>query len=118
MTAKDILLGAADLVGKGWVKGAYATDAKGKTTDIDRPEAINFCAVGAMRRATLDLGIDDGVAYSAARLVAHKVVCTRQSEDGIAYGTIAEYNDSVGRTQADIVALFKEAAEKVGDSKE
>lgn len=36
-----------------WTKGAYARTASGRKTDFDRPDAVQFCAMGALKRVVV-----------------------------------------------------------------
>lgn len=48
---------AAELIEGGYTKHTLAADKHGNSVDVMHPAAINFCAVGAMMRAGVELGI-------------------------------------------------------------
>ena len=54
-TPKRILLGAADLIDRGWCRGAYARNAAGDRTGSVGQDACAWCAAGAIYRAAFDL---------------------------------------------------------------
>jgi hypothetical protein len=62
VTALDILRYARALLAKrgGWTKVFYARTAKSIGTDATADNACKFCALGAIMRASHDLGIDYG----------------------------------------------------------
>jgi hypothetical protein len=46
---------AIKLVESGWMQGSWAQDRNGARVNWDAKEAVAFCAVGAIMRATRDL---------------------------------------------------------------
>lgn len=51
ITAKDLLLEAANLVDRGWTQHAYARGKDRYPIDPQSPDAVCWCALGAMRSA-------------------------------------------------------------------
>lgn len=54
-----------------WTSGAAAKDANGYSINVRSPNAVAWCATGALQRAALDLGAEEGVAADLFGLVAH-----------------------------------------------
>lgn len=104
MDARDVLLRAAGLVQRGWSRGAFARFADGTTADPHARDAEAWCALGALRRAS-----GKGVSiYDAADFL------WRQIQDGQCIRGVAEWNDAPERTQAEVVAALRSAADKAG----
>jgi hypothetical protein len=60
---------AIELVESGWTKGLWAQDRNGKPRDWDSGEAVAFCAVGAIMRATHELlGMPRPLVWSFGRM--------------------------------------------------
>lgn len=110
MTAlSEIYAAAADiLAGEGaWTQGAAARDAEGRETlrGAYDPEAVSFDALGALERAVGRL--------HGAYPVQTRVLLFWQALEGL-FDTDEEalaFNDAPGRTQAQVVRLFRLAAE-------
>jgi hypothetical protein len=54
---------AIKLVEAGWTQGSWAQDRNGNRVDWDTEEAVSFCAVGAIMRATRELLGSDILPY-------------------------------------------------------
>lgn len=96
-TRRDVLHRAADLLEEfGWCQGAYAVPNAGDLFDAP----VAFCAVGAIGRAHAEL---------------HGGVRTFDALDAVKKYTpetpLQHYNDTLGRTKAEVVARLREAAE-------
>lgn len=107
MTAatRQILNRAADLVEQGWTQGHYYESRDGQDC---------YCAIGAINASGFN---------ERSRMKAEGLDCT-QVEEGTAgatlfvkirvqyegFASIAMYNDSEGRTQAEVVALLRSVA--------
>lgn len=104
MLPSETLTKAADLLtpeGK-WTQGAYARGKSGRSVHEHSPSAVCFCALGALWRvgdvgALWRVGDDDWRAKGYLR----RVIDT----------AIAEWNDDPARTQAEVVAALRKAAE-------
>lgn len=98
-----VLRMARGLINKknGWNRGAMAMNKAGKTVTVKSPEAVCFCAIGALRRAEFKLGTPGTAAQ--ARIELRKALPT------YAYtNSIVEFNDnSVGKDR--VVDLFDRA---------
>lgn len=93
----ETLKKARDLIARegGWTQGAYARDAAGSACSIGA-NAQCFCTLGALRLAS-DGDRDLARAAAAALRDRHSMVW------------IDDWNDTPGRTQAEVVALFDAA---------
>lgn len=52
---KETLTRAVELMQCGWTQGAFARDDQLKSINFDSPDAICFCASGAIARALIEL---------------------------------------------------------------
>jgi hypothetical protein len=98
------LLKAADLIepeGR-WTQGASARDERGWKVSHHwyADEAVCFCATGAIERACLGPG----------RLVDRAIDVLGMS---LRVSNIPQWNDAEGRTQVEVVAALRKAAEEV-----
>jgi hypothetical protein len=55
-----ILSRARALIAKGWCQHGGAVNAQGDYVQEDSPDAVAFCAIGAVSRAQHDLGLENG----------------------------------------------------------
>src|ERR1700676_2993389 len=101
MSGKIILEGAAKLIGKGFCKKDFATDANGIQCDPYSPDATCFCMLGALQRAAKDAGIDYmDEACRDARIALRSIV-----------GDVISDKNDAQHTNADmVIAWFKQAA--------
>ena len=105
----EVLTRAAELIEtRGWYQGWFACDANGDPVLPDAssyaastsPRACRFCALGAMRAIA---GRDDAAWHNAAAALNEVV-----RRDG--YMSVDDFNDSVTRTQAEVISALREAA--------
>jgi hypothetical protein len=92
---KEILIKARDLISdpKRWTKSTYARRQDGSPCSALNAEAVCFCAVGAIARAT------DGHFEPTVALVKQlKMLCG---------GDVIDFNDS--HSHAEVLALFDKA---------
>jgi hypothetical protein len=54
MLPSEVLLAARELVAGGWTRHSWARDSKGEPVNIQSPDAVSFCVVGAVLRASGD----------------------------------------------------------------
>jgi hypothetical protein len=96
-TIRNVLIRARRLVRAkgGWTQDSYAKDKDGKSTAPTMQSATCFCALGAIKRAKAELGLDE---CDSVGTVLFRVV-----------GYIPEWNDVPGRTQAEVVDAFTKA---------
>jgi len=98
-TVADILTAAADLIEKpgAWTQGALARHANGNPVGPAEANATCWCLYGALDRVT-GVRCYEG---AAADVLA-----------GMLPGTVSGWNDRTGRTQAEVVAALRAAADK------
>lgn len=68
MTEEVVGLARQLLVEKGWTRGAYARLQDGTTCATSDPDAAMFCAIGALWRASEELGDTVGYVDAFARI--------------------------------------------------
>lgn len=90
---------AAEIVSSGWCQGVSALDSNDKKARWESDKAVRFCLVGAVSRAMWPDWSPS--AYSELFSVLHKRI------GGNPFG----WNDKAERTQEQVVALLKGAAE-------
>lgn len=111
-TIRNILIQARNLVQDGWTQGASARSSLGDNlgeVSMFSPSARRFCATGALGRAVAEEGED-----AAAHLAAEAIICGSLDNKS----SVIEWNDTPGRTQADVVALFNKAINQVSTTME
>jgi hypothetical protein len=104
MTVGDVLNAAADLIEKpgAWTQGCFARDPKGKQTGWRMDNAACFCVSGAISR-------ESGGSWEAwYRFDGY----TRQR----GFRHMAEFNDAPGRTQSEVVAALRQAAQQAAST--
>jgi len=84
---------ARALVERGWTQDNFAQDASGQLVVSNSPEAVCFCAAGAVGRVQAPWW------ESLAAL-----------EKAVGTNNIVVWNDAPERTQAEVVEAFKRAA--------
>lgn len=97
MRASRILRRAAELVRRGWIQGDIAADADWCTCDPEDPEAVRWCAVGAMQAA------------NDARPYVSSVLLELLLEAHI--GDAGEWNDAEDRTADEVAAVLTTVAD-------
>ncbi len=116
-TTKEVLVKAKELIQdpKHWIQGTFARDSEGRGVAVYVPEAVCFCSLGAMRRASLNYPIPEpvlkafvaGIYEVPLEEVGHNVYMMK---DGI-----TSFNDKPGRTHARVLEVFDKAIEIAGD---
>jgi len=103
VSAAAVLFDAAALVRKGWTRHELARDAHGGCVSVSSPNAVSFCAIGAIERVQ-GRGIMARNGHSAWELLSSAVG-----------GLVSEWNNRPRQT-ADNVALTMErvAVEQLG----
>jgi hypothetical protein len=99
---------AADLLEQpgGWCRHAFGRDARGRRLPgVEIGSAVSFCSEGALMRV---MGVSyDHPAYKQALGVLEAVT-------GVA--DLPRWNDSLARQQAQVVALFRRAAQHLAEA--
>jgi hypothetical protein len=105
VTKADVLHRAADLLEEfGWCRSVSARTATGEGTSVCAQDAVQFCMLGAVHRAALDLGLD------WPRPKGWKDWPPYKARDYLGLGWT--FNDDPGRTKAEVVAKLREEAER------
>lgn len=98
-----VLRDAAELVNRGWTQGDYARDAAGHEVDPRDPEAVCWCAQGAIWKAGC-----------TAEFQAISVLCTHINDTpGWYVDTVIAWNDHPDRTAEEVATTMRECAELV-----
>ena len=103
----QILCMAADLVARpdGWTQGVRWRTSDGGT--------IQYCAIGAIEEAATRLGLGFGMPYKAGPWDAGAALARSLDlplQSMLPNLRVAEWNDRIGRTQAEVVAALRKAA--------
>jgi hypothetical protein len=101
--ALKVLQDARQRVEKGWVKGTSAVDAIGESVSVYSPDAVCFCASGA---------IAAGGRWNDDKELADELFTfvVRQIEER-RFLRYTKWNDAPGRTQDEVLAAFDQAIE-------
>lgn len=103
MTApvSQVLSEAADLLEKpgAWTQGMFSVNAEGDPVLPFWTEAQCFCAVGAVAKVLVMNGTS-----------AENWLDTSSGFHGLLANSLEDFNDTEGRTQAEVVAKLREAA--------
>lgn len=105
---RDVLLKAASIVEEGWTQ-TFHVDAQGQCCGPD--EAVASCAMGAIQRASMALGMgsddrDDYMGETTTKTALFLADCL--GLESLAH--IAGWNDTLGRTADEVAAAMREAA--------
>lgn len=121
MKTDPILEGALARLQIGWTQVHTAQDAKGDHADPTDPDAVAWCALGALTAAFDSLGLDvtskaDNRLY---RQACYRVAFAMPMTDGTTAadgdwkdsieGCVSNWNDDDDHTQEDVVLAFKRA---------
>ena len=103
METKDILLEAKGAIAQGWCQKAIARTECGIPTTVDSRRAVEWCAVGAIRKTVRHFG-----EHRRVRLELDSMGALGE----IVGDNISRWNDEPGRTQDEVVAVFNKAIER------
>lgn len=103
MTTKEKLIAARKLIAAGWCQGESARNVDGEVVSIHSPDAVSFCATGAVRVVTPD-HYDSGPVHALACALPELFQGHEPEGDAVIV-----YNDIRGATQDDILSLFDRA---------
>jgi hypothetical protein len=90
----------SDYLKKGWCQGAFAKDADGNNAYKYGTQPVSWCLWGATCAASMDEEHRKAFGEICLELIG--------TRDG------ASWNDELGRTQAEVVALAEEAERRTG----
>lgn len=109
MTAKEGLISARYLLAtKGWTQNVSARDRNGQPCLAASPEATCYCALGACTAAFTKQTPQLEEAIERLQLTLKHLKLALGQFD---LGSIALYNDTEGRTLAEVLALFDKTIE-------
>jgi len=119
VNTSEVFAAAADLLTPpgAWIQTELAEDGHGDRVEPNNPAAVCWCAMGAIAKVTGRLGAYDAMAMLGRRLFEKGLVttCLDEDEDGNAVyikrsddETVPEWNDTIGRTQAEVVAMLRD----------
>lgn len=100
MTAKEMLAEARDLVRRGWARGARAEDEAGNLVEPWSLLARRWSALGALEAVWR---------WSQAPELARGELERATLALSAVVGEIADWNDALERTEAEVVAAFERA---------
>lgn len=118
MTTVDALIDARDLIVNGWCQGMSATTSAGRGCFVHDDEAAQFCADGAVARATWPWDFEDSeelwhLTHSCWDYLV-KAIRELYAWDMSAHTPweiIHEWNDEPLRTKAEVLAVYDLAIE-------
>jgi hypothetical protein len=104
-SAREILTSARALIRRPecWTRGALARDAHGGPVGATAPAAVQWCAVGAVLRAS------ETAPYAAVEHAIHALAMAAHGDSDAEWITVSVYNDSHGTSHADVLRLFDRA---------
>jgi len=102
-TASDVLRKAADLIEPegAWTQSSFARSRTKRRVGPLSPKATCWCVMGALLKASSD-GDDEALDQAGELLTAI-----------VPADSIVEWNDAPSRTQAEVVAALRAAADQV-----
>jgi len=101
--AHEALVCAEGKVRKGWTRGSFAANVKGKAVAATSAQAVAWCAMGAVQACTPRRSLRE----DRARHIANRALSGVAHERGAS--TVPSYNDSTTRTKAQVVSMFARA---------
>jgi hypothetical protein len=107
MLGCELLLGAADLVARGWVQGTDAVDANGTPVEPWSQSAVGWSLLGALV-AALQRRTPAGGPPPVGELAAACVALVEYVDHDL----LDVWNDDPHRTQADVLAALRAAIEE------
>jgi hypothetical protein len=86
-----------------WIRGGLACDSHGHPCEPHNPDAVCFCALGALQAAIWHVDADRNIAYPAA-IIALRDAGALNAGFNVASTALTHFNDSHGH--AEVMALF------------
>lgn len=104
MTPRQLVTKAIELIADPahWCRGVTARDADGRKVEASSPDAVAFCALGALYRVVGLNGSVDGVATALYNTIAKR-----------GFTNIGQFNDSPRTTHADVLEVLAEVRESL-----
>ena len=105
---------AVDFLRSGWCKGSPAVDKHGRATMFDDPDAVSFCATGALDKAAKELMEQHVIVKTPWHRIDgqdYLVVsdeCRRIAESKLGpYVALTDFNDQGAESVEDVVDLLE-----------
>ena len=125
-TQKDVLVRAKEIISDParWTTGEYAKDVTGLPTAAIDADAVQWCAIGSLRRAAHDLFLEQDRdlhdkrkqrekkrSWTGAlnRAIAKLNQSASEAAPGSGKHSTTAFNDSKGRTHQEVLTLFDDA---------
>ena len=116
MSAGLVLLDAADYIERGWCRGEAATTATGEMCMAHSPQAVAWCAIGAVDaaccdrfgRAMRDYPEDDPGWDEHHKVYMSALGALTEYLELETTGDLGEWNDAQGTTQARVAGVMRE----------
>ena len=100
--SQKVIRRALELLKKGWTQQEYAKQENGYRSEWPYRDAVSFCAVGALARASWELEREESchvyTDYSVRQVNKHVP---------LKFGGLTEYNDNSETTANDIIEVFE-----------
>lgn len=110
--AEKYLRRVRNLIRKGWIKGSPAEDSDGNLTSAFAANSVRFCLIGAMSRASNDMGLDVDAVLLGRRAIQSIVlpddVRRGTASTSVDYG-LAKWNDQTTTTKSMVDLVLAEA---------
>lgn len=107
MSVIEALEKALELIKAGWCQGIYK---KPIWYALEEGEIPQYCSLGAIR-AIIDPFAKDPTPYLQVQRALFSCL-EKPSEPDSPWHSIVDFNDTEGRTQGEVIALFERAIEK------
>ena len=114
--AARLLEAAAGHIERGWTTGANARDGRGHPVSSEKPEAVCWCAQGAMSKAAWDarLGRARAAAMDEARQALRRAITEHLGRDHLLAVsitlTITNWNDDEAQDGAQVARAMRRGA--------
>jgi hypothetical protein len=104
---KKVLRRAAKLLEPrgAWTQGEAARNAAGARVEVNAPDAVSFCAFGAICRASPAAGT------AGATVALGRALGALEALPGV--GCVASWNDKKSRRKGQVIAALRKAASEV-----
>ena len=105
----SVLSKARDIIAtKGWIQGSLAKDNEGRNVSPLCKDAVGYCAMGAIEKASYDFGKYFGDGELMTCVVSEQFFDSLDED-----GSISSWNDKKGRKKEDVIRIFRYAISKL-----
>jgi len=95
-----------------WIQRAYARDVYNDIVSVCAAGAYCLCLVGAIERASIDITDGDNTVGEMRAAEAVVASCIGGKFSGVSAPAIIRWNDTPGRTHAEVLAVLDAAIER------